>query len=106
MRYAHIRDAVSKGACPRSGLEQAAHLRPSRSAIFPILDLPVDWKVCPSVVGVTHQREIEMEVREGDTHRCPIEGCGCEITVSSAPEMEATQNFIDCCGHEMEMVQR
>jgi hypothetical protein len=45
-----------------------------------------------------------MEVKQGDRCSCPVEGCGCEITVASAPEMEATQSFIDCCGHEMEKV--
>jgi hypothetical protein len=46
-----------------------------------------------------------MQVRQGDPYRCPVEGCSCEITMSSVPEMEATQNFIDCCGHEMERVE-
>jgi hypothetical protein len=41
-------------------------------------------------------------VNQGDRYRCPVEGCGCEITVTSAPEMEPTQGFVDCCGHEME----
>lgn len=45
-----------------------------------------------------------MEVREGDVFRCPIEGCGCEIRVTSTPTMEATRSFVDCCGHEMEKV--
>lgn len=46
------------------------------------------------------------QVDEGDRYRCPIEGCGCEITVSSAPDMEPTQSFIDCCGHEMERAEQ
>ncbi len=45
-----------------------------------------------------------MEVREGDVFRRPVEGCGCEIRVTSTPTMEATQSFVDCCGHEMEEV--
>lgn len=45
-----------------------------------------------------------MEIKQGDRFRCPVEGCGCEITGGSAPEMEATQAFVDCCGHEMEKV--
>jgi len=45
-----------------------------------------------------------MEVRQGDRFRCPVEGCGCKITVTSDPQMEATQSFVDCCGHEMEKV--
>jgi len=45
-----------------------------------------------------------MEVRGGDVFRCPIEGCGCEIRVTGTPTMEATQSFVDCCGHEMEKV--
>ena len=45
-----------------------------------------------------------MEVREGDIFRCPIEGCGCEIRVTSTPKMDAAQSFVDCCGHEMEKV--
>ena len=43
-------------------------------------------------------------VQEGDRYRCPVEGCGCEIRVTSAPQMEATQSFVDCCGHQMERV--
>lgn len=47
-----------------------------------------------------------MQVGQGDRYRCPVAGCGCEITVSSTPDMEATQSFIDCCGHEMERVEQ
>lgn len=43
-------------------------------------------------------------VQEGDRYRCPVEGCGCEIQVSSTPQMAANQIFVDCCGHEMEKV--
>lgn len=43
-------------------------------------------------------------VRQGDRYRCPVEGCGCEIQVTNAPQMVATQGFVDCCGHELEKV--
>lgn len=43
-------------------------------------------------------------VQQGDRFRCPVEGCGCEITVTSAPEMTPDQAFVDCCGHDMEKV--
>ena len=33
------------------------------------------------------------EVDEADRHRCRVEGCGCEITVARAPDMEPTQEF-------------
>lgn len=46
-----------------------------------------------------------MEVERSDRYRCPVQGCGCEITVSTTPEMEATQNFMDCCGHEIKRVE-
>jgi hypothetical protein len=49
-------------------------------------------------------RRPKMDVREGDIFRCPVDGCGCEIRVTSTPAMEATQSFVDCCGHEMENV--
>lgn len=45
------------------------------------------------------------EVRQGDRYRCPVPGCGCEIAVENAPQMEATQNFTDCCGHEMKRLE-
>lgn len=43
-------------------------------------------------------------VEQGARYRCPVEGCGCEISVTSAPEMAPTQSFVDCCGHEMRKV--
>ena len=42
------------------------------------------------------------EVREGGWYRCPVEGCGCESTVDRAPDMEPTQDFVDCGGRRME----
>jgi hypothetical protein len=47
-------------------------------------------------------RAMANEVDEGDRYRCPVEGCGCEMTVARAPDMEPTQGFVDCCGHRME----
>lgn len=43
-------------------------------------------------------------VHQGDRYRCPVERCGCEITVTSAPGMTPEQTFVDCCRHEMEKV--
>ncbi len=43
-------------------------------------------------------------LREGDRFRYPVEDCGCEITVTSAPEMTQEQLFVGCCGHEIEKV--
>lgn len=42
------------------------------------------------------------QVQQGTVYRCPVAGCGCEITVSHAPDMQPTQDFVDCCGHRME----
>lgn len=42
------------------------------------------------------------QVQEGDVFRCSVEGCDCEIRVTTAPEMEPDQSFVDCCGHEMQ----
>ncbi|MGD9893165.1 MAG: hypothetical protein AB7R89_01545 [Dehalococcoidia bacterium] len=44
------------------------------------------------------------QVQQGTVYRCPVQGCGCEITVTNAPNMEATQEFTDCCGHKMEKI--
>jgi hypothetical protein len=41
-------------------------------------------------------------VQQGDVYACPVEGCDCEITVTSGPSMEPSQAFVDCCGHQME----
>ncbi len=70
-----------------------------------LLDIPVDWKVYDQGdVEAEARKETPMEVRQGDRFRCSVEGCNCEITVTSDPQMEATQSFVDCCGHEMEKV--
>ncbi len=42
----------------------------------------------------------DLRPNEGDRYHRTFLGCGSEITVSSAPEMEATVSFVDCCGHE------
>ncbi|MEO7000942.1 MAG: hypothetical protein ABI068_03980 [Ktedonobacterales bacterium] len=43
-------------------------------------------------------------VAQGSVYRCTVEGCGCQITITSAPQMDANQTFIDCCGHPLELV--
>ena len=43
-------------------------------------------------------------VAQNSVYRCTVDGCGCQITVTSAPQMDANQTFIDCCGHALELV--
>jgi len=42
-------------------------------------------------------------VAQGSVYHCAVEGCGCQITITTAPQMDATQTFIDCCGHPLEL---
>lgn len=46
-----------------------------------------------------------MPTVQGDTCRCSGDGCGCAISILIAPQMEATESFTDCCGHEIEWVE-
>jgi hypothetical protein len=51
------------------------------------------------------ERGLDHPLEKGAVYRCPMDGCHAEIEVRRPPRnMEPTQLFVDCCGHQMEKV--
>ncbi len=44
-----------------------------------------------------------MAFKQGEVYQCPIPTCGCEVTVTKAPQpgCGGTHNPMCCCGKEM-----
>jgi hypothetical protein len=51
------------------------------------------------------EKRLDHPLEEGTVYRCSVEGCHAEIELRRPPQdMEPTQLFVDCCGHQMEKV--
>jgi len=56
---------------------------------------------------IRNVKELAMAFRLGQVYRCPVEGCGCEVTVTKgAPDDCTATGTPTCCrGHVMQLVE-